>query len=72
MPSLAKETITLVPKVVLRKAKELFVRKLYSPALELLTENSIQFDVYELENKMEIRFPEKKRRIYPFDKNRKR
>lgn len=72
MANLTKETITLVPQVVFNKAKDLFNKKLYSPALEVLTENSIQFDVYELENKMEIRFPEKKRRIYPFDKNKKR
>lgn len=71
MEELIKETAILAPQVVIKKAKDLYEKKLYSSALEILEANSIRFDIYEKENRMEINIPKAKRRVYPFDKNKK-
>ena len=45
--SLQKETITLAPKAVLLRAKELSSVGYFEKALEFLNENKIEVDVYE-------------------------
>lgn len=49
--STIKETITLVPKAVLLKAKEQHALGSYEIALDLLTSNSVMFDIYSEKDK---------------------
>ena len=67
-----EETITLVPKIVAKKAKELFRYGLYDSALEIMEQNKIECKVY-TENVVEKRQRESSfhRKISPHD-SRKR
>lgn len=64
MKELTKETITLAPSIVVRKAKLLREIGAYDSALKILEENKIEFDIYATH--MEVNMPSNKPRKYKF------